>query len=506
MLTLSLRTRITALYFVVLAASFAAFAWIADYGFRHSIETTVNDASRSNLERIQNVLLRTAPKGTEAVKDALNGLAGLWAGAGLLEVRDASGDLIFQSPAFAKPERTVPPAAPSETAFYTTNLDSLQYRIAVRTVQASDELFVVRAAVPTEPFDQALDRFRLMLKETLPVLIVLASLIGYWLSGRGLAPVKEIIRTARGIDVKNLSGRLKVPRARDELRLLTDTLNEMLARLESSVQRITQFTADASHDLRTPLALIRSSSELALRRPRSGEEYREALAGILTASEETTGLVENLLALARADAGAASLHFQRIDLIPHLRKTAEEARVLADGKGIRVVEELPRLPVWITADAAAVERLLRIVLENAVKYTPSGGEIGILFHNGNGAAHVEIRDTGIGIPSKDLPYIFERFYRADEARSRETGGSGLGLAIAQWVVDMHQGSIQVTSNLGQGSVFSISLPLARSLLSVNDADETRGNAPSPPNLNGFSGSFQSAINSHSSAIRNSQPK
>jgi heavy metal sensor kinase len=461
MLTVSLRTRMTALYFAVLAVSFAAFAGISDYGFRRSIETTLNDASRANLESVQSVLVRAAPKGQGAVRNELNQLAGLWAGAGLLEVRDASGKLIFQSPPFADPNKDAPASGKTATTFYTTNLNHFQYRIATSRFETNGRPFLIRAAVPTEPFDQALDRFRSILKETLPVLIVLASLIGYWLSGRGLAPVNEIIRSARGIGVRNLSSRLKVPKAHDELRLLTDTLNEMLARIESSVQRITQFTADASHDLRTPLALIRSSSELALLRPRSEDEYRETLTSILAASEETTGLVENLLALARADAGATNLRFARLDLIPHLRKTAAEAHVLAAAKGVRVVEDLPRDPVWIRADAPAIERLFRIVLENAVKYTPGGGEIGIVFHNGDRSAHVEIRDTGIGIPAKDLPHIFERFYRADETRSRETGGSGLGLAIAQWAVEAHQGSITARSNLGRGSVFSISLPLAQ---------------------------------------------
>jgi len=469
-MNLSLRTRITALYFAVLAISFTAFAWISDYGFRHSIETTVNDASRANLQIVEGVLSRSAPSGGGAVKEELNQLAGLWAGAGLLEVRDASGNLVFQSPAFTKTDRESSTPPQTDIIFYTTNLDSLQYRIAARAIDVNGQTFVIRAAVPTEPFDQALDRFRLILKETLPVLIVLASLIGYWVSGRSLAPVKEIIRTARGIGVKNLSSRLRVPKAHDELRLLTDTLNNMLARIESSVQRITQFTADASHDLRTPLALIRSSSELALLRSRTEEEYRETLAGILTTSEETTDLVENLLMLARADAGAANLHFRHLDLVHHVRKTAGEARVLAANKAIRVVDDLPRAPVWVVADASAIERLFRILLENAVKYTPAGGEIDIVFSNGDGA-HIEVRDTGIGIPAKDLPHIFERFYRADEARSRETGGSGLGLAIARWVVEMHHGSISAESTLGQGSVFSITFPLAQPRMSVNLRDD-----------------------------------
>lgn len=479
MMTVSLRARMTALYFAVVALSFVAFGWISDYGFRRSIEKTVNDASRANLQSVESMLVRLAPRESDDVKRGLNELAGLWAGAGLLEVRDASGKLIFQSPAFAHPDRAVPPAVPGQTSFYTTNLDELQYRVAVGVVHASRQILVIRAAVPTEPFDQALDRFRLILKETLPLLIIIASLLGYWLSGRGLAPVNEIIQTARGIGVQNLSSRLTVPKAHDELRLLTETLNDMLARIESSVKRITRFTADASHDLRTPLALIRSSSELALLRPRSEEEYRETLNGILATSEETTGLVENLLALARADAGAANLRFEPLDLIPHVRKTAGEAQILAAAKRVRVTQDLPDRPVWILADASAIERMLRIILENAVKYTASGGTISVLFHNGRGSAHVEVRDTGIGIASKDLPHIFERFYRADEARSRETGGSGLGLAIAQWVVGAHHGAISVRSTVGEGSVFSIRLPLSQSGVAADGANGRASQRLSP---------------------------
>lgn len=468
MLTVSLRFRMTALYFAVLVVCFAAFALISDYGFRHSIETTVDDASRANLLSVERVVVTAVPSGSSAVIRELNGLAGLWAGAGQLEVRDASGNIVFQSPSFADPERVVPPGGPAQTTFYTTNLDSLQYRVAVRVIQTNGQTFLIRAAVPTEPFDQALDRFRLILKETLPVVIILASLLGYWLSGRGLAPITQIIHAARGIGVQNLSKRLIVPRPHGELRLLTETLNGMLARLESSVRRITQFTADASHDLRTPLALIRSTSELALLQPRSEQEYRETLSAVLTTCDEATGLVENLLALARADAGAANLRFQQLDLTPRIRKTAEEASILAAAKRVRVTQDLSDTPVWVRADGSAIDRTLRILLENAVKYTPSGGEVNVLLQHDGDAAHIEIRDTGIGIPAKDLPHIFERFYRADPARSRETGGSGLGLAIAQWLMEAHQGAIRVQSTVGEGSAFSIRIPLTESPIPVKD--------------------------------------
>jgi len=457
---LPLRARITAWYFAVLLVAFASLAWISDIGFQHSIENTVNDASRANLESIQSVLRRTAPKGIAAVQDELNELADLWAGAGLLQVSGTDGKPIFQSPAFAKPYTPLPPVASTEISFFTDNLDNIQYRVAVRKVAAGGQVFLVRAAIPTEPFDQALDRFRLILQGTLPLLVIFASLAGYWLSGRALAPVNEIIRTARGVGVQNLSSRLAVPPANDELHRLSETLNDMLARIEASVQRITQFTADASHDLRTPVALIRASAELALRRSRTEDEYRETLSRILATSEETTHLIENLLTLARADAGAAELHFNTIDLVPHVEKVAAEAAVLAAGKSIEIQKELPAAPIEISADGLAIERLLLIVLENAVKYTPPGETVALSLSNGSGHARIEVRDNGIGIGEKDLPHIFERFYRADHSRSRETGGSGLGLAIAKWIVDMHHGTIEAHSEPGRGSRFCISLPIA----------------------------------------------
>jgi heavy metal sensor kinase len=460
-MTFPLRARITALYFAVLAITFFLLATIVDYGFRHSIEKTVNDSSDANLENLHSVMSHVNSETAVEIKNELSELSGLWAGGGLLQVKEGSA-IIFQSPAFAQPGKELPRPPTTSVSFFTTNLDKVQYRIASSTLQVGDRTFVLRAAVPTEPFDQALDRFRLMLKETLPALIVLASFIGYWLSGRVLHPVSEIIRASRGIGAKNLSIRLPLPKAHDELRLLTETLNEMLARIEASVQRITQFTADASHDLRTPLALIRCNSELALRRSRSEEEYRKALTQNLVTSVETTCLVENLLTLARADAGVSGLEFRRIDLAQSLQKATEETSILAADKNIRVSAQIPSVPVWVNADDFALSRVFRIVLENAVKYTPRGGGIAVATNwDGGAAAEIEIRDSGIGIPEKDLPYIFERFYRVDQARTRESGGAGLGLAIARTFVDLHGGSINAESKLGLGTAILIRLPVAK---------------------------------------------
>jgi heavy metal sensor kinase len=291
------------------------------------------------------------------------------------------------------------------------------------------------------------------------LLVLLASLLGYWLSGKSLQPVNQIIRTAQEIGVQNLSRRLEVPEPRDELRRLTETLNAMLERIEASFQKITQFTADASHDLRTPIAVIRATAEIALRRQRPADDYKLALSKVLQASVETSLLLENLLTLARSDAGAAGLEMHPLDLSQQVRSAQEQGAILAADKSLSVTFLAPETPVWVRADAIAIRRLLLILIDNAVKYTPAGGRCEIALCQIQDQAHIAVKDTGIGIPESDLDFIFERFRRADRARCRETPGAGLGLAIARWITQMHGGTISAESTLGAGSVFHIRLPL-----------------------------------------------
>jgi heavy metal sensor kinase len=456
---LTIRARLTLLYLVVLAASFAGFFWICDIGFQRSIETTVNDASRSNLEIVRRVIDGAAPHGLPKMQKELRELSELWANGAIFEVAGADGKWIFRSPRLASPRPEFPSTIGNDLTFRTANLEQQQYRIAFQRVKVRDAEYTISAAVPTEPFDQALDNFRLTEKEFLPLLALIASFLGYWLSGRALSPVSRITHSAAKIGVQNLSQRLEVPRAQDELRQLTETLNAMLERIESSVKRLTQFTADASHDLRTPVALIRTNAEIALRRPRTDAEYRESLSRILATSEQTTGLIEKLLTLARADAGAAALRFVPMDVAPNLRKVAAEGRVLAAGKNISFSDELLAKPARVLGDPTALERLLMTLLDNAVKYTPEHGGIRMRSCSENESLVIEIQDTGIGIPEKDLPNIFERFYRADQARTGRASGAGLGLSIAKWIVEAHRGSIQAFSVLGEGSLFRVTFPL-----------------------------------------------
>jgi heavy metal sensor kinase len=446
------------LYFAVLAVSFIAFFWICDIGFQRSIETTVNASSQTNLETVERVLAGSETKGKSAISEALADLANLWANGALLEVADQSGDWLYRSDPFLDQHPTLPSDLDGGSRFLTTNLDANQYRVAMARVHVGDRIYSIHAAVPTEPFDQALDRFRLIEKEALPLLVLLASLLGCWLSGKSLAPVDRIIRTAEQIGVDNLSRRLEVPEPRDELRRLTETLNSMLDRIETSFRRITRFTADASHDLRTPVTIIRATAEIALRKRRTESEYQEALARVLETSVETTVLLENLLTLARADAGAGGLEMQTLDLTAHVRKAQERAAVLAATKSLSLNVHVPETAVFVRADAVAIDRLLLILLDNAVKYTPPGGRCEIELQKCENEARIVVRDSGVGIENNELELVFERFHRSDQARSPETSGAGLGLSIARWIAGVHGGSIQAASKIGVGSEFLVTLP------------------------------------------------
>jgi heavy metal sensor kinase len=456
-MNLTIRTKLTALYFVVLAASFSIFVWISDAGFRRSIEVTVNDASSMNLQSLRRLLERSTSQRDANVQEELAELASWWPNGAIFGVADSNDIWIFRSPLFLQAADPLPSASETPT-FFTTNLNYVQYRIASQRFQTAGHTYEIRAAVPTEPFDRALDNFRDIEKETVPLLVVLASLLGYWLSGRSLAAVKRIIDTAERIGVDSLSQRLEVPRPRDELRRLTEALNAMLDRIDASFKRITQFTADASHDLRTPVTVIRTVAEVTLRKPRTNEQYTEALAKILRTSKETTSLLENLLTLARADAGTMGMELHVIDLDVHVHKAQERAILLAGSKSLDIDLRTPGRPVWVRADSIAIDRLLLILLDNAIKYTPEGGFCEIELLPAPQEIQILVRDSGIGIPEHELSLIFERSYRTNRARSRESGGAGLGLAIARWITEMHGGTITAQSQFGAGSLFRVCLP------------------------------------------------
>jgi signal transduction histidine kinase len=327
---------------------------------------------------------------------------------------------------------------------------------AVHTIKGAPYAIIVASDLSFQ--HEILRQFYLLLFFTAPVALVCATLGGYWLSGRALAPVREIIHSVHSIGEKSLSLRLQVPPTGDEIQQLSETLNGMLTRVENAFRKVTELTSNASHELRTPVAIIRTAAEVALLNTRPGiETHRKALQQICAEAEKSTKLLDSMLKLARADSGTQPLNLGRLSLVQSVKEAVNTCRRLAEGKGIVLVfkdDDPEELQVW--ADGHQLSRLWLLLLDNAVKYTSPGGEIIVgVSRDLNSSPICEIKDTGIGISQTDIPHVFQRFFRAENARVVADTGSGLGLAIARWIVEVHRAKIEVESSLGTGSTFRV---------------------------------------------------
>jgi heavy metal sensor kinase len=293
-----------------------------------------------------------------------------------------------------------------------------------------------------------------------PLTLVLAGAGGIFLAQRALKPVDQITRTAHEIEESDLSRRIPV-QSKDELGRLAATLNQMIERLEKAFKRQQQFTADASHELRSPLSVIQAESTLALNKERPANEYKHSLEVVSNESEHMAKVIDQLLTLARADSGKEPLSFEEIDLSELLAGVAANAEILCRDQGLEFRTELTD-NILVSGDRAKLRELFLNLLDNAIRYSPDGRTISLTVRKLEERAVIAIADTGIGIPDEDIPHIFERFYRVDKARSRVESGAGLGLAISKYIAEVHGGRIEVTSKLGKGSTFIVYLPVINS--------------------------------------------
>lgn len=282
---------------------------------------------------------------------------------------------------------------------------------------------------------------------------------GWWIARGFVQPLARISETAGALSATNLSGRIDPSRLDDELVGLAEVLNETFSRLEAAFSRQTRFTADASHELRTPLAILHSQIELTLKRPRTADEYREALETCRRASERMRSLLDGLLTLARADAGSLALAFLPVELNRLVEEAVAQYRDDAQREGVTLSMTLAPEPVVVNGDPAFLARVLANLLANAFRHTPAGGKVQVSLSIDSNRAMLAVADTGSGIPLEDQSRIFERFFRVDKARSRASGGSGLGLAICKSVVESHAGTISFASDPGHGTTFTVTLPL-----------------------------------------------
>jgi heavy metal sensor kinase len=463
MRALPIGARLTLWYFAVFALTFVAFGSAMLLAMRTSVDAVIDDELQARLQGVQRMLERFDPAvSLEALQEELREHSGLRPGGDLLQVSGPGGAWLFQSRSIREYGVEPPPIVADGARYDTIERGGQALRILSAPVAASGNVYTAQLAAPIAEARAIMARFRWLLIASVPLVLLLACGAGYWMSRRALAPVQAITEAARSTTAHDLSRRLELPRSADELRRLTETFNEMLARLEASFTQITRFTADASHELRTPVALVRSTAELTLRHPRDAQEYRDALADILNEAERMSGLISNLLTLARVDAGSETLSFEDVDVASLLRHASSRCERLAHAKQIQVECTVGEGSILVPGDPRALERLFVILIDNAIRYTPDGGLVRVGVQAVDGAAVVTVADTGIGIPSGEIPSIFERFYRVDPARSRDAGGAGLGLSIARWIAEAHRASIRVDSKPGRGSVFEVRIPQAAS--------------------------------------------
>jgi heavy metal sensor kinase len=455
---LGLRTRLSLWSSLVLAASLAAgFGWM-HYGIRRVLAAR-NDAflDRKAKELLASVADERSGSLTELEAEIRREVLAHEPDGLVVVVRESGRRTIAPDTPVAErlAARPVPPGPPITI---TPDRTGQEYRVlAVTSPNSGLTLQLGISLAESQAALAAFDRF--VAGGALAFLLV-ALVGGLFLSRQALRPVAASIRAARRIDPENLVERLPLTGAGDELDELAATINGLLDRLEANHAQIIRFTADASHELQSPLSAMRAAVEIALQKPRGAEDYRNVLASLGEQCERLTALVNGLLLLARADAGEVVIRREHVDLAALACDVAEMFDPLAEERGIRLVLDVSG-PVTVSGDPARLRQLVTNLVDNAVRFTAPGGSVTLRVDGVDHRAHLRVTDTGIGIAAEHLPHIFERFYQADAARS--TGGCGLGLSICRWIVKAHGGTIEAESKNAEGAKFTVVLPVQSAL-------------------------------------------
>jgi len=314
--------------------------------------------------------------------------------------------------------------------------------------------YLMQVGILLKSIDRALREFLTLLLWGIPVGLVVAAVASRWMAGRSLAPMRDLADAARSIGVQALDRRMPVRGSGDEPDQVAMAFNETLGRLEASVDEMRQFSAALAHELRTPLAALRGEIETMLLHPRTPDDYQRGLVSQLEDIDKLSRMVSQLLTLARAESGEIDLARERVDLGALAESIAGQLETVAEAKGLTLACDAPA-PVHVTGDPGWLERLVLNLLDNAIKFTPSGGRVTLSVAQRGDQAELAVSDTGIGVPAADLPRIFERFYRADSARSPQTEGTGLGLTLAKWIADHHGATITASSGPGGGTSVTV---------------------------------------------------
>jgi len=460
MKAIAIRLKLTLLYFAMFATAACLLSLASWWMLRRSVDSTEYHDLHERTEDVQALLAQQSPN--TSIEDMQKIFASIYTirdDGKWLQVKDQDGNWLYRSRRMLaeNPDLPLPDGLPARG----TTSEFLQGNHYVRTlafpIQVKGKRYSVQTGVGLNKSMALVASFCTNLLVLTPAVILLAAVGGHYMSRRALRPVANLAAEARLINDRNLDMRLPVPKAKDEISDLALTLNQMLERIDRAFVSVKAFTGNASHEMRSPIALLRTEIEVALYRPRDNEDYREILSRMHDETIHMTNLVENLLSLARADGGVEAMALMPIkvnQLFDQIRQSWGKTMQLSM---LQFNVEMQPDDSVVLGDPSSVQRLLSVLLENANKYTPPGGSVTLTAVLSRECINIVVRDTGIGISRDDLPRIFDRFYRADQTGDRRSRGSGLGLALGKWIAECHGTELTVESELGVGSSFSVSL-------------------------------------------------
>ena len=458
---LSIGIRLAAWYFLSVAAIvglFAAGSWFAlKASMYHSIDRDLGYRMAAVEPFIESHGFRVREQFARALANSSDAsIIGVF-----VQITDDSAGVVYESDVLASHRVPVMPQGPRDgtISLSTVGQGGWPVRVASKHVVVEGAGLTIHVVEPLRDVLGSLREYTLYFSLLIPLALLATTTVGYWMSRRALVPVEQIRKEADAIAPADLTARLRVPETDDELARLAQTLNAMLARIESGFRAVQQFTADASHELRAPLALMITAGEVSLRRERSREELADALGKIVREARRMSKLVEDLLALARGDAQKAKMERVPVDVAGLLRELAAEIEPAVHAKGLQFLVKLPAGEVLAMGSGPDLRRLFLILVDNAIKYTDAGW-VQLALEGDEAEVRVTVRDSGIGIEASALPHVFDRFWRADKVRSRSEGGVGLGLALAAQIAQQHGGAILAESEVGSGSTFTVQLKRA----------------------------------------------
>ncbi|MGD0548169.1 MAG: ATP-binding protein [Terracidiphilus sp.] len=477
MRALPIRVRLTLWYSLAVAVTMFAIGCAALWMVHRAVDDLESEELQQRVRSVRR-FIESRPPGESAVelRTAITAAYNVSHGNKWLQVIDENGNWIYRSPhvAAAYPTLALPRQAPQSGGCFTYTAESISVRALIEVIEVRGVRYTVQTGLTLTKTMAVLSNFRIQLFLLITIGLIVSSLAGYFMSRRALNPIAAIAAEARLINDRNLDVRLPVPRAKDEISDLSRTLNQMLERIDKAFASVRTFTGNASHELRTPISLLRAEIEVALMRSREAGEYRAVLGRLHGETVLMTNLIENLLSLARADGGAEAITLTPIRITDLFRLTSQRWKNVMDRAMLDFTVDCPQPDLVMLADEQGILRLISILLDNASKYTPPGGSVALAASAAGGRVLLSVRDSGIGIAAEDTEQIFDRFYRARTLSEKTASGSGLGLALAKWIAECHGAQLSVESEPGHGSCFSILLQRTY----VTHPSDQRSNLPS----------------------------